>query len=72
MTKEIAIAILSPLVAGAAYWAAVTLCEVMAARAEADGVQDWQDLFWPRMLKRVSAARFARLHEEKSSESDVG
>lgn len=44
-----------------AYWGAVTLCEVMAARAESDGEDTWEDLFWPRMLKRLDKNRHAKL-----------
>lgn len=62
--REIAIVVLPPLIAGACWWGAVTLCEIMAARAEADGIDDWRDLFWPRMLRRVSAARYERLDEK--------
>lgn len=42
----------------AAYYGAVAFLEFMAARAEADGVDDWQDLFWPRMLALFHRTRF--------------
>lgn len=40
------------------YWVAVGALEFLAARAEADGVEDWQDLLWPRLLARVNRTRY--------------
>ena len=41
--------------------AAITFCELMAAKAKADGREDWQDTFWLRMLKRLDSARAERV-----------
>lgn len=61
----IALVLASPVLVGALYWIAVVVCEFMAARAAADGVDDWQDLFWPRLLKRLDHNRYERMHKGK-------
>ena len=60
MSREVVIGLGAAIGGAVAWWGAVTLCEVMASRAKADGVEDWQDLFWPRMLARLDSARHAR------------
>jgi hypothetical protein len=45
-------------------WGAVTYCEYRVAKAKADGVENWEDLFWLRMLDRVDGARAERLRKD--------
>lgn len=53
-------------------WVAITICEHFAARAEADNVDDWQDLFWPRMLKRISSKQCNHVINNKFQEAKNG
>jgi hypothetical protein len=52
--------LVSVVVTPALWWVAVVVCEVMAARAKSDGVDDWADQFWPTMLKRLDRNRYER------------
>ena len=54
--------------AAALWWCAVFVAEIMAAKAEADKVEDWQDLFWPRLLKRLNRSRYAQTREKWDAE----
>lgn len=42
-------------------WGAVTFCEYRVAKAKADGVENWEDIFWAKMLRRVDSARAERV-----------
>lgn len=58
----------APIALALLWWAAFLAASVFAARAEADRVEDWQDLFWPRVLKALSASKYAQVREEWDSE----
>ncbi len=63
----ILIAAATPIAGWLVWWIAVGYAEKKAAEAEADGVEDWQDLFWPRMLQRLDiwGARYSKQHMER-------
>lgn len=50
----------------AAEWLVITFCEFKAAKAKVDGVLDWQDTFWSKMLKRLDSARHERVERENN------
>ncbi len=56
--------------AGITWWAAVAYCEKRAAQAATDGVENWEDIYWARMLRRLSRSRFADL--KRRMENDNG
>jgi len=56
--EEIILAAMVPMAAAGARWAAIALCEWRAAKAEADGVENWEDLFWAKMLRRLSTRQY--------------
>ena len=60
MTKiEIAAGVLAPFAAMGLRWAAIAFCEWRAAKAETDGLENWEDVFWAKMLKRLSSKQYA-------------
>ncbi len=46
------------------FTAAVVGLEAKVAQAKADGVSDWADGFYPRMLKLVSKSKYNALKEQ--------
>lgn len=72
MTKiEIAAGVLAPFAAIGLRWAAVAYCEKKAAEAETDGVEDWEDVFWPRMLRRLSQKQFEHVRRQVAEKDKV-
>lgn len=60
--------LLVPPLSAAAWWIAVLFAEAMAAKATADGVEDWQDLFWPRVLALLHKKKFNAIKDKKDQE----
>jgi hypothetical protein len=49
-------------IGAAIWWAAVIFVTAMASRAATDGRDDWEDLFWPSLLRLLSQSRYAQVH----------
>jgi hypothetical protein len=61
--------------AAALWWVAVIFVTAMASRAATDGRDDWEDLFWPSMLRLLSQSRYAQVrdlcvHKKKPDEGE--
>lgn len=61
MTEKLVLLAISSIGSAALWWAAVIFAEYRCAKAKADGVEDWEDIFWARVLSRLDAKRLERL-----------
>lgn len=53
---------------GVGLQAAIVFVEAKSAKAEADKEKSWEDIFWPKILKRLDAERHRVLAEQKRKE----
>lgn len=61
MTEKLITLALGSIGSAALWWGAVLFAEYRCAKAKADGVEDWEDIFWAKVLARLDSKRLSKL-----------